>query len=42
VTSGSQGDETAEDPNSLCHGIVAVTIGASALDMTRLSDEAGL
>jgi hypothetical protein len=42
VASGTQGDATAEDPNSLCHGIVTVTIGASALDMARLTDEAGL
>ncbi|MGW6359652.1 hypothetical protein ACWFR5_31945 [Streptomyces sp. NPDC055092] len=42
MASGTQADGTAEDPNSLCHGIVAVTIGASALDRTRLTDEAGL
>ncbi|KUO11017.1 hypothetical protein AQJ58_15825 [Streptomyces sp. DSM 15324] len=42
VAGGCHGDVTADDPNSRCHGVVAVTIGASTLDVTLLTDEAGL
>lgn len=37
-----QGDVTADDPDSSCWGVATVTVGAAALDMTLLTDEAGL
>ncbi|MBP5871181.1 hypothetical protein F3K39_34920 [Streptomyces sp. LBUM 1479] len=42
VANGCHGDPTADDPNSQCHGAVAVTVGATTLGMTLLTDEAGL
>jgi hypothetical protein len=42
VAGGCHGDVTADDPNSRCHGVVAVTIGASTLDVTLLTDEVGM
>ncbi|MFF3643395.1 hypothetical protein [Streptomyces sp. NPDC002564] len=39
---GCQGDPTADDPNSQCHGVVTITIGAATLGMTLLTDEAGM
>ncbi|MEV7004351.1 hypothetical protein AB0N62_43055 [Streptomyces sp. NPDC093982] len=38
---GCQGDLTADDPNSLCHGVVGVTIGVVTLGMTLYTDEVG-
>ncbi|MFD5016658.1 hypothetical protein [Streptomyces chartreusis] len=38
---GCQGDPTADDPNSLCHGVVGVTIGVVTLGMTLNTDEVG-
>ncbi|MGW2891658.1 hypothetical protein ACWDDN_41440 [Streptomyces griseoruber] len=42
VAGGCHGDAAADDPNSRCHGVVAVTIGASTLEVTLLTDEAGM
>ncbi|MFF4834086.1 hypothetical protein [Streptomyces sp. NPDC001315] len=39
VANGCQGDITADDPNSQCHGVVGVTIGTMTLDMTLMTDE---
>ncbi|MFE2581144.1 hypothetical protein [Streptomyces sp. NPDC059378] len=39
---GCQGDITAEDPNSQCHGVVFVTVRATILDTTLLTDEVGM
>ena len=39
---GCQGDPTADDPNSQCHMAVAVTVGATTLGITLLTDEVGL
>lgn len=39
---GCQGDPTAEDPNSQCHGIVGVTVGATTLDITLMTDEVSM
>lgn len=39
---GCQGDPTADDPNSQCHGVVNVTLGATTLSMTLYTDEAGM
>ncbi|OKJ87277.1 hypothetical protein AMK32_08545 [Streptomyces sp. CB01883] len=39
---GCQGDITAEDPNSQCHGVVTITVGATTLDITLGTDEVGL
>ncbi|MFD8805581.1 hypothetical protein [Streptomyces sp. NPDC059597] len=36
---GCQGDPTAEDPNSLCHGVVGVTVGTTTLDLALTTDE---
>jgi hypothetical protein len=42
VANGCQGDLTADDPNSQCHGVVNVTLGATTLDMTLMTDEYAL
>lgn len=42
VANGCQGDPTADDPNSQCHGVVGVTVGTTTLDMTLLTDEIAL
>ncbi|MFD9587606.1 hypothetical protein ACFWBM_23305 [Streptomyces sp. NPDC059980] len=42
VANGCQGDPTADDPNSQCHGVVAITIGTLTLDMTLTTDEFAL
>lgn len=42
AANGCQGDITADDPNSQCHGVVGITIGTLTLDMTLLTDEVGL
>lgn len=39
---GCQGDITAEDPNSQCHGVVGITMGATTLGITLLTDEVGM
>lgn len=39
VANGCQGDPTADDPNSQCHGVVGVTIGTVTLDITLTTDE---
>lgn len=39
---GCQGDPTAEDPNSQCHGVVNVTLGATTLQITLSTDEMGM
>ncbi|MEU1515796.1 hypothetical protein ABZ490_27265 [Streptomyces sp. NPDC005811] len=41
AAAGCHGDPAADDPDSRCHGVVAVTIGASTLDVTLLTDEFG-
>lgn len=42
VHNGCQGDPTADDPNSVCSGVVGVTMGAASLQMTLSTDEASL
>jgi hypothetical protein len=39
VANGCQGDPTADDPNSQCHGVVGITIGTLTLDLTLTTDE---
>lgn len=39
VANGCQGDPTADDPNSQCHGVVNVTLGATTLGMALMTDE---
>jgi hypothetical protein len=36
---GCEGDPTADDPNSDCWGILAITVGATTLSMTLGTDE---
>lgn len=38
---GCQGDLTADDPNSLCHGVLGVTIGVVTLGISLYTDEVG-
>ncbi|MFG3172290.1 hypothetical protein [Streptomyces sp. NPDC048200] len=42
VANGCQGDPTADDPNSQCHGVVEITIGTLTLDMALTTDEFAL
>jgi hypothetical protein len=42
LRNGCQGDVTAEDPDSLCHGVVTITVGATTLDITLSTDEVGM
>lgn len=39
VDEGCQGDPAADDPNSECWGIAAITVGATTLGMTLMTDD---
>ncbi|WP_406145108.1 hypothetical protein [Streptomyces anulatus] len=39
VDEGCQGDPAADDPNSDCWGISAITVGAATLGMTLITDD---
>ncbi|MGW6578829.1 hypothetical protein ACWF76_05390 [Streptomyces globisporus] len=39
VDEGCQGDPAADDPNSDCWGISAITVGAATLGMTLMTDD---
>jgi hypothetical protein len=38
---GCEGDPVADDPNSDCWGVMTITVGASSLQMTLITDDLG-